>query len=404
MGKACSGGCSKNLRELFGDELLLDSPPAYVLTDNLKIDGLTSLFYEGVTYKGRKNQVYAYYSAPSGQPPEGGWPAMVLVHGGGGTAFPWMVKAWNLRGFAAIAMDLEGHLPELEVSHELRSVHPRSGPQRKGCFDDDHLALEEQWFYHAVADVLLALSLMRSFQQIDAHKIGLFGISWGGIIGSTVIGLDHRFAFGIIAYGCGFTHESDGVLNPEGNKGVQWDPSNYLKGATTPMLYINGAKDKHFPLNTWQKTTSLLEGPIWRYLDINLGHGHAQPYALEEPFAFATQFVSDKLVVPVIHRILTVENKKLRFVLEGLMTIEKASLFYTTDQGLRSDRLWLEVAAEVNQRTIMVDFPEKTTAYFINVTDKQGLTYSSSYVETKESPKITQTKERSPHYRLFGSL
>ena len=32
-------------------------------------------------------------------------PAMVLVHGGGGTAFEHWVRLWNDRGYAAIAMD-----------------------------------------------------------------------------------------------------------------------------------------------------------------------------------------------------------------------------------------------------------------------------------------------------------
>ena len=37
----------------------------------------------------------------------GGWPAVICVHGGGGTAFPAWVQAWVDRGYAAIALDME---------------------------------------------------------------------------------------------------------------------------------------------------------------------------------------------------------------------------------------------------------------------------------------------------------
>jgi cephalosporin-C deacetylase-like acetyl esterase len=46
--------------------------------------------------------------------------------------------------------------------------------------------------YHALADTMLANSLLRSLPEVDATKIGVMGVSWGGVITSTVIGLDER--------------------------------------------------------------------------------------------------------------------------------------------------------------------------------------------------------------------
>jgi dipeptidyl aminopeptidase/acylaminoacyl peptidase len=57
--------------------------------------------------------------------------------------------------------------------------------------------------YHAVADTILAHSLLRSHPRVDPKKVGVMGISWGGVIVSTVVGIDTRFAFGIPTYGCG---------------------------------------------------------------------------------------------------------------------------------------------------------------------------------------------------------
>src|SRR5438105_12928216 len=52
----------------------------------LEQDGaLTSLYYEGEPYRGKPTRVFAYLARP--EKVEGKLPAMVLVHGGGGTAF-----------------------------------------------------------------------------------------------------------------------------------------------------------------------------------------------------------------------------------------------------------------------------------------------------------------------------
>ena len=48
-------------------------------------------------------------AAPQGQ--RGKLPAMVLVHGGAGTAFADWVRMWKRRGYAAIAMDTCGSVP-----------------------------------------------------------------------------------------------------------------------------------------------------------------------------------------------------------------------------------------------------------------------------------------------------
>jgi len=71
-----------------------------------------SLYYDGRAYKGKPTRVFAYYATPAtltGESVEdGSLPAVVLVHGGGGTAFSEWAELWARRGYAAIAMDLAG--------------------------------------------------------------------------------------------------------------------------------------------------------------------------------------------------------------------------------------------------------------------------------------------------------
>ncbi|MCX5653295.1 MAG: acetylxylan esterase [Planctomycetota bacterium] len=194
------------------DMAALSKTPAIHPATERPANGMRSFFYEGADYKGNPAWVFAYYAAPGGTPPAGGWPAAVCAHGGGGSAYPDWVREWNKHGYAAIAMDLEGHLPGgkhhgAEGNFPTGIGHANAGPARKDWFGDRDLPDKEQWFYQAVADVIRANSLLRSLPEINPKKIGLTGISWGATVVSTVAGVDPRFAFVIPVYGCGFIHD-----------------------------------------------------------------------------------------------------------------------------------------------------------------------------------------------------
>ena len=86
------------------DLAVLGKPPATYPAAEPTAKDVKSLFYEGLSFQGKPTRVFAYYGAPkvtAGKKVS----AMVLVHGGGGTAFDVWVRLWNSRGYAAIAMD-----------------------------------------------------------------------------------------------------------------------------------------------------------------------------------------------------------------------------------------------------------------------------------------------------------
>ena len=79
-----------------------------------------AIIFEGEPFKGKPVSFFAYYSASSGAAPTEGWPAVVLVHGGGGTALANYVKEWNEKGYAAISLDWYGILLMLTQSGLIR--------------------------------------------------------------------------------------------------------------------------------------------------------------------------------------------------------------------------------------------------------------------------------------------
>ncbi len=202
-----------------------------------------SLLYEGEPYQGKPTRVFAYYATP--QTVAGAvvtasrsLPGIVLVHGGGGTAFREWAELWAKRGYAAIAMDLTGHQPieGKDVNKpDSRSALPDGGPAMDdpAMFANVEKEPGEQWTYHAVADVIRAHSLLRSFREVDPEHTAITGISWGGYLTCITSGVDSRFKAAVPIYGCGFLGDNSAWLDrlnampaPQRERWVAlWDPS-----------------------------------------------------------------------------------------------------------------------------------------------------------------------------------
>ena len=171
-----------------------------------KVGLVQEVYYEGEPLGGKPTRVFAYYGRP--EKGDGPFPAMVLVHGGGGTAFSEWATLWAQRGYAAMAMDLAGCGPGRK---RLVDGGPDQGHDQKFArFTDDQAA--QIWTYHAVAAVVRGHSLLASRPEVDPHRIGITGISWGGYLTCIVTGLDDRLKVSVPVYGCGFLNENSAWL------------------------------------------------------------------------------------------------------------------------------------------------------------------------------------------------
>lgn len=359
--------------------------PKYYPSDEFNVSGVKSILYDGLNFKGKPTRFYAYYGVPEGKAPVTGWPGVVLVHGGGGTASADWVKQWNKHGYAAVSMDLEGHLPK-PGRYDKRPSHEWSGPSRSSNFEEIPINLgqpvDKHWFYHAIGGVVRADSLLRSFPEVDQDRIGIEGYSWGGVLTSVAVGVDSRFKFGITHTGCGFLQQGDSYLgesfrrrSPEKLKEslALYEASTYLPNVKFPMLRTSSPTDGHFPLACEQKSALATKGIT--FLWIKVGWGHAKR-PKKEPFLFADSVVKGGDSLP--HRgKLVQEGKTWSVTFTSPSALKTAELCYTTDTGPSKERKWHTIPANLESSKASAELPEGTKVFFFNVTDSNGHMVSS---------------------------
>ena len=369
----------------------LSKPPNVFAADDMQVEGVKTFFYAGPAYKGKPTRVFAYYGMPS-QPAAGTdskkLPAMVLIHGGGGTAFDRWVKVWNARGYAAIAMDLCGCVPVGTNGKWQR--HENGGPPGwDASFTQVDDAIEDQWQYHAVSAVALAHSLIRSYPEVDADRIGVTGISWGGYLTSIVAGVDSRFKFAVPVYGCGYLGDNSAWLPSFEKMGPknsalwlkQWDPSQYLGRVTMPMLWVNGTNDFAYPMDSWKKSWMLPKPPQSLCLRVRMPHGHGPAGEKpEEIFTYADSFLkAGKPLAKIVEQQTNRDETSATFKAEVPILI--AELCFTRSTGKWEDREWETLPAEIDQATSQVraKVPPDATVFYINLIDDRKCVVSTAH-------------------------
>jgi dienelactone hydrolase len=364
-----------------------DHPPHF--TDApISEPGVRGIFYDGLTWQGKPTRVFAWLGLPE-KAGGGKVPAMVLVHGGGGTAHARWVRLWNARGYAAIAMDTCG--AGMAANEPDQKRLDDGGPPGWGAsFTQVDLPIEDQWPYHAVADIVLAHSLLRSLPEVDAEKIGLTGISWGGYLTCLTAGVDQRFKFAVPVYGCGFLGD-DSQWVPEFKKlGSRtagkwlslWDPSVYLPTAKMPMLWVTGDGDVAYPLGSLQRSYRLPPGE--RYLAIRhaMPHGHPPGETPPEILAFAEQINSHG--VPLARMTAQgIDGRQAWAQFVAQAPLVKAQLVSTVDLGPWDRRQWAVADTEFDKATgrVTATLPAGTRAFFFMLFDARQCVASSEHVE-----------------------
>ncbi len=341
---------------------------------------LRSLYYTGEPYDGHPTRVFAYYAVPSKVSEK--LPAMVLVHGGGGKAFREWAELWARRGYAAIAMDLGGCGPD---GQRLPDGGP---PQDDGAkYRAISGGIKAAWPYHAVANVIRAVSLISSFSDVDPKRVGITGISWGGYLTCIVAGVDERLKVAVPVYGCGFLYEDsawkttlDAMPAAERDLWIRtFDPSQYLPGCRMPALFVNGTNDFAYPLGSYQKSYRLVRGPRTLCVTVRMPHGHGEGWAPKEIGLFVDSVLYGGKPLATFAPVRR-DGTHLTTTCRSEFPIKQASLHYTADTGVWKERRWQSLPVTCREGKISCELPAaKSIVYFLTVTDERGATVSTEH-------------------------
>lgn len=337
------------------------------------------VYYPGEPYKGKPTRVFAYYARPSGTGP---FPAVLLVHGGGGKAFQAWAEHWADRGYCALAMDLAGNGPKGRL--------PDGGPDQSDEskfreFDDE--SVRDMWTYHAVAAVLRGHRLLDGLPEVDRDRVAITGISWGGYLTCILAGLDDRLKSAVPVYGCGFLHENsvwkprlDGFAKERRDRWVKnFDPSVYLPWVKCPILFVNGTNDFAYPLDSYQRSYALVKSPRTLFIRIKLPHGHI--WTFNEVDTFIDSHLKGGVPLAEIGPMAR-DGDALSAKVSSKEPLKAGQLHYAVATGPWQKREWKSVPAELKDGRVTAKLPaDRPMVYYLSVMDGRGLEVSAPHAE-----------------------
>ena len=303
---------------------ILHSKPEIKFIDEFNPDGVSEdvrgFILEGEEYKGKKTKLFGYYGLPKIKGEK--IPAIILIHGGGGHAYCCWVKEWNDKGYAAIAIDTTGFMPKNKNAGYREGLDDDNNWERNlsGIFkeegyicspDNDQMSVdandfESHWMFHAVASLIKINTFLREQPEIDNDKIGVAGISWGGVIASILLGYDNRFAFGIPIYGSGYLTEGLGLVPDFFRKSDAkslWLAENKFSEFKMPVLWLAWNDDCCFTVNSNSKSyeDTVKNNTKTRIALIdNMLHSHQCAWKRPESFYFADSIIGRVPEMPQI--------------------------------------------------------------------------------------------------------
>jgi dienelactone hydrolase len=167
----------------------------------------------------RGGRVQGYLTVPPGKGP---YPAVIFLHGAGGSRLNFVPEATWLSGRRMVGLTLD-------------SPFVRPGPTLTGMAGVRH---ERDLGAQAVVDVRRAVDVLQSLPEVDDERIGLLGYSAGAKTGAIAAGVDPRLKAVVLVSGGAPSLDAFVSVVPQSLRG---QVRNLLRG-TDPSQYVGDAK------------------------------------------------------------------------------------------------------------------------------------------------------------------
>ncbi len=327
---------------------------------------LKPLLVKGRGLDGGEAEFFCYFAKPADTVPVGGYPGVLLVHGGGGTAFPYNVDKWREAGFAVLAPDWYNQIPAPGLTNAVpkEPQTPRLSLPGGKYSDSDPKVVRVN-----VSNLTLAHSLLRSLPDVNPSKIVYVGLSWGSWYGATLTALDSRFC-GVVEIYCGDARP----IRPYG-PGGGLVAGRFLHVAKCPTWWVVGTNDGVMTPASAQ--TAFEECPLHYGHAIvpRLPHSHIG-FEFESVMRMARHFACGGPSLPILGRSTVSDGVVSARITTMGVSVGRAVLHYTKDPECpdakrwcerAKKRKWLEVPAEVNGDVVSAKIPENARQAFLSL-------------------------------------
>lgn len=202
---------------------------------------IESAFLPFIDDEGRSCEVYAERCLPA----EGSHPGILHCPGGGQTVGRADLLDWARKGFAAVSFDWQ------------IGDYPAHDPRRKSRWPGE--VVHQNHYIASPSEAILPLAVraagvcidwLTQAETVDAERIGVVGISWGGYLAWLVGAYEPRVKAVVPVYGCGGQFDprypGEGIRLPAKVAGVwrrQWDPFSIAELHCKPVAYLSCSND-----------------------------------------------------------------------------------------------------------------------------------------------------------------
>ncbi len=333
--------------------------------------------YSFLTNTGKKS-IYAFIAYPDTEMPKNGYPAALVIHGGGGEAYLEVAREYQKQGFVTIVPDFSGNMRESRESALVKN--PDAGPIGYGT----EIESDDPWNYFSVLQSIKAIDLLYSIDDIKIDKNNIFsiGLSWGGIVNLALLSVEKRIKAGVMIYSSGYTelnpwwgHFYDPLNEQEKNDYLNYlEPKNFLDKITVPVLFSVGADDPAFTLKMHYLTTDKINSDKYFSYRKSFPHGNLTGFSDYTTYDFIKALSSDKEI-----KKLSFSVKKNTVKVKRAYKKSKIKICYTFEDINEKE------IVEFNEEIIDKKFTiyDNVKYYFILEENLSGAIYSTDIIKAK---------------------
>ena len=227
---------------------------------------------------GEARTIPAFYYAPAGTAPTGGWPVVVMIHGG--------PESQATPNFSPTVQFL---VNELGIAVLEPNVRGSAGYGKTWLTLDNGMLRED-----SVRDIGALLDWIATRPELDAGRVGVFGGSYGGyMVLASMMNYPQRIRAGVDIVG--ISHFGTFLENTQDYRrdlrraeyGDERDPAmaahfdrisplNHAARITSPLFVAQGANDPRVPQSEAEQIVAAVRAngqPVWYLLFADEGHG-----------------------------------------------------------------------------------------------------------------------------------